>query len=112
MNSLFTIAPYLTNGQWVFDDSTKGLKAEPLILGADTLCDLLFNKYGEFNIVFSSNKIPKYDLCLERESKSGEIAGGTQYIEAKTGQEAWLCPALFKYFDEAPFSLYVKASSR
>ena len=111
MNSLFTIAPYTTNGQWVFDDPARGLKAEPLVLGADALCDWLHEKYGAFNVIFSANEIPEHDLLLEREGESGAVSGGTQYVEANTSQRAWLCPALFKYFDEAPLNLYVKGNS-
>jgi hypothetical protein len=31
------------------------------------------------------------------------------YRSEEPAMEGWLCPALFRYFDEAPRNLYVKA---
>ena len=37
-----------------------------------------------------------------------EEGGGNVYRWTETGQEGWLCPALFKYFDQAPAKLYIQ----
>jgi len=34
---------------------------------------------------------------------------GNWYRADEPPMEGWLCPALFRYFDEAPPELYVKA---
>ena len=34
-------------------------------------------------------------------------AGGTWYWSDELQMEGWLCPALFRYYDEAPETLYV-----
>ncbi len=36
-------------------------------------------------------------------------AGGNWYRLEKPPMEGWLCPALFKYYREAPKELYVRA---
>lgn len=112
MNAIYAISPYTVNGQWVFDDSARELKAEPLVCGADMLCSVLFQKYGNFNLIFTDSGLPEFDFHLTRSSGSGEVEGGTWYKEAASGQDAWLCPALFKYFTVAPDNLYIKANSR
>ena len=38
-----------------------------------------------------------------------EENGGYWYKVKDFPVEGWLCPALFKYFDDAPESLYIKA---
>lgn len=38
------------------------------------------------------------------------MSGNTYYCEA-LDMEGWLCPALFKYFEEAPKNLYAKAAA-
>lgn len=37
-----------------------------------------------------------------------EETGGSWYRRQETGQEGWLCPALLRYFPEAPRTLYVQ----
>jgi hypothetical protein len=38
--------------------------------------------------------------------------GGNWYRWPDKGMEGWLCPALFKYFDQAPTELFVSVSSK
>jgi hypothetical protein len=38
-----------------------------------------------------------------------EEYGGNWYFSSEFKMEGWLCPALFKYFDNAPKEIYVKA---
>ncbi|MGH7971928.1 MAG: DUF6717 family protein [Limisphaerales bacterium] len=37
---------------------------------------------------------------------------GNWYFSPEFKIEGWLCPALFKYFDQAPTEIYVKAEPK
>ena len=41
-----------------------------------------------------------------------EEYGGWWYRSDQPEGEGWLCPALFRYFDEAPEEIYVKAEAK
>ena len=109
-NSLFVIAPYKALGLWVFDDERVGLVQEPFVAGADTIIDewtkTIPNAEKGFRIVFSPEPFPGYTLHLEW--RRPDLSGNTYYC-AQFDMEGWLCPALFKYFTEAPKNLYAKA---
>ena len=49
---------------------------------------------------------PGFELAVERGEPYG---GGFYYLDPETGRSGWLCPALFKYFHEAPAAIYVRA---
>ncbi len=113
MNSLFVIAPYKYEGMWVFDDARAGLVQEPFVGGADTIIDRLvadlpLAEQG-FRMVFSAAPFPGYSLRFDwvRPELSGNV-----YHAADLGMEGWLCPALFKYFPDAPPELYVKIEAK
>ena len=112
-NSLFVIMPYFDKSleAWVFDDEERGLKKEALVLGADLLCQRLYEKYGDFSASFSANYIPDSDIVLHRRTEPSR-QNGTWYVEATTKQDTWLCPALFKFFNEAPDSIYLKVNPK
>src|SRR5688572_30011611 len=111
MNSLFAIAPYKSNGFWVFDDPGVGLRQEPFVSGADDFIEALAadipNAEAGFKLVFSPQPFPGYTRRFEL---SRAEHGGTWYRWPESGAEGWLCPALFKYFETAPQEIYVKAS--
>jgi len=112
INSLFVIVPYKCEGTWLFDDPAVGLKKEPFIAGVDTMIDKVVadvpNAERRFRAIFSASPFPGYTLKLEwRRSESG----GNWYYCEKFSMEGWLCPALFKYFAEAPREIYVKAEA-
>ena len=111
MNSLFVLKPYFDKAleTWVFDDEERGLKKEALVLGADTLCQMLYDKYGDFSASFSAGYIPDSDLILHRVTEGSEKVG-TWYKEETTGLEVWLCPALFTFFEEAPDEIFVRVN--
>lgn len=113
MNSLFVIAPYRYEGFWVFDDPAVGLCKEPFVSGADEILDQLTahipNADGGFRLLFSPSPFPGYSARFDW---SRPEHGGNWYIWTERGTEGWLCPALFKYFEAAPPSLYVKVSAR
>ena len=110
-NSISVIKPYRWNGLWVFDDERVDLVKEPFVGGADTLIDMATQKKGienaehGFLLLFSATQFPGADLHLEwvREDGSGNV-----YMWRETGQEGWLCPALLKYFENAPPELFIQ----
>ena len=110
MNQIFTIKPYQWNGTWVFDDSQRGLIREALVAGmpeliekATQLAGITNPEYG-FLALFSNAPFPGGNIQLQWIRT--EVFGGNTY--AWEGQEGWLCPALFKYFDVAPKTIYLQ----
>jgi hypothetical protein len=49
--------------------------------------------------------MPAADVVLK---KLDIESGGTWYEQEGTGMKGWLCPALFKYYPDAPDKLYIK----
>lgn len=109
MNCINIIRPYKYLNMWVFDDEKVGLIQEPFVSGADTLIDLITaniaNAEEGFILVFSNNNFPNTDTVLEWKR---EESHGNWYYSKMFNIEAWLCPALYKYFDTAPQKLYVQ----
>jgi hypothetical protein len=109
MNTLHVIAPYKYLDLWVFDDPRVGLLQEPFVSGADTMIDRVVasipNAQKGFLMLFSRSPFPGHQFRLEwRRTESG----GNWYYSPQLGMEGWLCPALFKYFAEAPKEIYVQ----
>jgi hypothetical protein len=113
MNSIDLIFPYRYEGMWVFDDPTVGLDKEPFVSGADLMMDQLVagiaNAHQGFRLLFSATPFPGHTVKLEH---SREENGGNWYYCPQFSIEGWLCPALFKYFPEAPGEIYVKAEPK
>ena len=113
MNSLFAIAPYKSQGFWVFDDPQVGLSREPFVSGADRIIDVLTESIPDagngFKLVFSPQSFPG---ALARFVRVREEHGGNWYQWPEREMEGWLCPALFKYFPEAPPELFVQVSAK
>lgn len=110
MNAISVIYPYKHEGLWVFDDEKAGLIKEPFVAGADTVIDLALEAKGidgdnGFRLMFSAGEFPGYDY---RFTWIREGDGGNWYQSEDFEREGWLCPALFKYFDRAPMTLYTK----
>jgi hypothetical protein len=112
MNSILIIKPYWWEGTWVFDDPAVGLTREPFVAGIPDMIDLLVRDIPSardgFRLLFSATPFPGYQAQF---LKTRPETGGTWYRTAPPwpNMEGWLCPALFKYFDEAPEVIYVKA---
>jgi hypothetical protein len=113
MNSLFAIHPYKDSGIWVFDDRAVGLVQEPFVAGADMLIDRMVesipNAEAGVTLVFSGGPFPGYQHEFQRRR---EEYGGTWYFSDEFQMEGWLCPALFKYFDAAPETLFVQVKAK
>jgi hypothetical protein len=114
MNAINVIAPYKHLGMWVFDDPRVGLDKEPFVDGADTMIDRVVADIPDadkgFTLIFSAQPFPghQYRLDWQRE----DAGGGNWYRSEQLDMEGWLCPALFRYFAEAPKSIYVQTKAR
>ena len=108
-NAIMVIFPYRYENTWVFDDELVGLVREPFVSGIPEMIDLLVehipNADGGFKLLFSHSPFPGYqaELVFLREEMSG-----SWYRWESKNIEGWLCPALFKYFEQAPAKLYAK----
>ena len=113
MNSLNVIAPYKHLGMWVFDDPRVGLSQEPFVSGADIMIDRVVadipNAERGFIMVFSKSEFPGHQLRLDWRRQDG---GGNWYFSPKLNMEGWFCPALLKYFAEAPTAIYVQVKPK
>ena len=113
MNAINVISPYKHHGMWVFDDARVGLVQEPFVSGADTWIDRVVADIPDaengFTLFFSSTPFPGHQYRLDwRRAESG----GNCYYSADLDMEGWLCPALFRYFPDAPASLYAQIKAR
>jgi hypothetical protein len=106
-NALFVIAPYWYNGTWVFDDKAAGLNREPFVAGVPEMIDVLVkdipNAKEGFRLTFSAKPFPahEYKLTWLRGDQTGNF-----YQLDDPPMEGWICPAMFKYYREAPKELY------
>ncbi len=109
-NAIIVIAPYWYVGTWVFDDPEVGLVREPFVSGVPEMINELVEDIPDardgFRMTFSEDRFPGFqrELAWLREED-----GGHWYCSEEPPLEGWLCPALFKYFDEAPERLFVRA---
>ena len=119
---MLVITPYWSSGTWVFDDPGRGLTREPFVSGVPEMIDALVQDAGlsledsrrnGFRLLFSANPFPGYQKSFARTRAD---YGGTWYRldDTKASPDAkvvegWLCPALFKYFPEAPEKIYARA---
>lgn len=113
MNSIMIITPYMYGGHWVFDDANVDLVREPFVMGIDEMITGMVSTFENpeegFVILFSESPFPGYTLSLER---MYEEFDGNWYKSEELGSNGWLCPALFKYFDEAPQHIYVQIKEK
>ena len=109
---LLVIKPYWHNGTWVFDDAAVGLQQEPFVQGVPEIIDRLTKDVPHaregFRLTFSAREFPGSQAKL---SWVRSESGGNVYRLDNPRMEGWLCPALFRYFREAPRNLYVRAES-
>tara|TARA_A100001391_G_scaffold82721_2_gene54068 strand:+ start:246 stop:728 length:483 start_codon:yes stop_codon:yes gene_type:complete len=112
VNQIFVIQPYFYNGSWVFDDSEVGLRREPFVSGIPEMIEGLVghlpNAQNGFRLLFSTEPFPNYHTKIIRLE---EEIGGYWYQADGTDQKGWLCPAMFKYFDDPPMHIYARADN-
>lgn len=110
-NQIMVIAPYwLESSQaWVFDDESTDLVQEPFVSGIPEIIEHatrnIPNARKGFRLLFSSGSFPGHQHKLVRMHMED---GGWWYRDRQTFMRGWLCPALFRYFTEAPEHIYVK----
>jgi hypothetical protein len=111
MNAIHLITPRKESGMWVFDDEQRGLLREPFVAGADDVIELasqsIPNAEQGFNLLFSASPFPTAQIRLDIKERGTNTSGNTYYCpELKL--DAWLCPALYKYFDVAPDQIFAE----
>lgn len=115
MNTLQTLVVYRKGPAWVFDDEAKDIKAEPFVMGIDTMIDMLTKpirgaKRG-FKLTFSENPWPGQQLSLRMLMPGKAKSEGNWYYCPELNQAGWLCSVLYDYFTVAPSTLYVRIDS-
>ena len=112
-NQITVINPEKKFGLWVFTDPRTGLVDEPFVSGADVLLDVMTwhipGAAEGFNLLFSAGRFPDADHEFVRQHEDDK---GWWYWHKQSGLSGWLCPALFKYFDEAPERIFVKCKPK
>lgn len=112
MNSIRVIHPYQEYGALVFDDADVGLRKEPFVMGADFVLEVAARAFGadpaHFTLLFSDIPFPSHQATAEWIEGGGGGAGDWYRVELpELGQhDAWLCPALLKYFPAAPSRIF------
>ena len=111
-NALLVLKLYRHAGTWVFDDARLGLVKEPFVAGTPEIIDKMVedvpNSDQGFRLIFSATPFPDYEVKLVW--TRGEDTGNWYYCETYD-TEGWLCPAMYKYYGEAPKELYAKAEA-
>lgn len=124
------IKPYIYEGQWVFDDASKELDKEALVAGVpEIIAAMLLTKNipmtdaeKGFRLIFSEGPFPGHQLAAKHDPTMSETEAfgnwyEVEYIKGEdpnkgnyyAGMKGWLCPALFKYFDHTPKTIYASA---
>jgi len=107
MAKIYEIYPFDYHGALVFDDATTGLDKEPFVQGTPeilySLCDLvgIQNPQQGFALKFSTEEFNGFQAVALKVAL--ENGGCTYQFKDATG---WLCPMLYKYFVEAPETIY------
>lgn len=113
MNAINVIQPYKYLTMWVFDDERVGLVQEPFVSGADDIIEKMVANIPDakngFILLFSSGPFHGHQVEFEWRR---EDQGGNWYYLKELDMEGWLCPALFKYFETAPKTIYAQFKSR
>jgi hypothetical protein len=112
-NAIVVIVPYRYGGTWVFDDDRLGLVREPFVGGVPEMIDVLVrdipNADKGYRLTFSAREFPGYQRKLTW--VRGDSVGNWYRLE-NPPMEGWLCPALLKYYREAPKELFVRADRK
>ena len=89
------------------------MSKEPFIAGIDTMIDRVVADIPKaergFHAIFSATPFPGSQFKLEWRR---EDSGGNWYYSDQFKMEGWLCPALSRYFPNAPREIYVKVEPK
>ncbi|HEY1379232.1 MAG TPA: DUF6717 family protein [Gemmataceae bacterium] len=112
--AVMVIEPYWHDGAWVFDDPTVGLVREPFVAGVTEMIDRLAVSISDaadgFRLKFAVEPFEGYQTALTW--VRADAVEGNWYRADETGDEGWLCPALFCYFPSPPPKIYVRAEPK
>jgi hypothetical protein len=114
------IHPYrLPGGTWAFDDPARGLFAEPFVGETNLVIDDLARGLPgafEHGIQFTFSGLGPFPGCRHAlefvstgspDDADGRWSGCWYRIGARC---FWLCPALFRYFNEAPDRIWLRVA--
>lgn len=112
MNVINIIEPYRHHGMWVFDDERVGLVQEPFVAGADAIIDCAVADIPDadhgFVMVFAGTPFPGHQYRLDWRRGDNN---GNWYHAPQFDLEGWFCPALLKYFPDAPQQIFIQTRS-
>jgi Family of unknown function (DUF6717) len=98
----------------VFDDPNAGLVKEPFVAGITEMVDRLAADIPAaadgFRLLFAEQHFEGHQASLTW--IRADPVEGNWYREDESGEEGWLCPALFCYFLAAPHRIYVRAEPK
>jgi hypothetical protein len=115
---VMTLYPYWTGRCWVFDDPATNLAREAFVMGISEMISRVVAIKGiprpeaGFALSFAAEPFAGHDVVVDWQrpgDHADEENAGNWYAGDVAGawMEGWLCPALFKYFDEAPQRIFV-----
>jgi hypothetical protein len=111
---VLAIEPYRHQGAWVFDDPAVGLHREPFVAGVTEMIDRLAaaipGAREGFRLLLAACPFPGHQTTLSL--VRADPVEGHWYRADATGDEGWLCPALFCYFPTPPERIYVRAEPK
>ena len=110
-----TIYPYKFKGSWVFDCVERSLDKEAFVQGADKIVDAITKdiKGAEDGFVLEFSNEPMLGTTHSLTFLRSEFGGSWYRLEIDDAHgeyiDGWLCPALFKFFPQAPKYIFVCA---
>jgi len=111
---VLTLEPYRVDGTWLFDDPSTGLEREPFVGAVNDMLDRITssipNAHQGFRLHFSVMPFENHQASFSW--LRADPVEGNWYRADETGEEGWLCPALFFYFPVAPPRLYARAEPK
>lgn len=110
---ILILDPYREHGTWLFDDPAAGLEREPFVGEVNGMLDRLSATIPDaergFRLLFSVHPFEGQQATFSW-VRADPVEGN--WYRADTGEEGWLCPALFCYFPVAPPKIFVRAEPR
>ena len=108
------LEPYREDGTWLFDDPATDLKREPFVGDVNGMLDRLSADIPDagrgFRLKFAAEPFEGFQATFTW--LRADPVEGNWYRSDETGEEGWLCPALFCYFPAAPAKLFARAEPR
>jgi len=111
VNALMQILAYRVNGGWSFDDDAMGLVAEPFVAGIPEMIDILAEQVGATDRIILTFAPTEFPGAMIRLDRTKEEHGGNWYAWIGRHMQGWLCPALLRYFPQAPEVIHIAAQA-